>query len=286
MATMETLRTPAKNTWCPGCGNFGILMAIKRALVNLKLDPSKTVIVTGIGCHAKLADYVRTNSFYGIHGRVLPMATGIKLANHDLKVMGFAGDGDAYAIGLGHLGHAARRNIDVTYIVHDNMVYGLTTGQTSPTSQRGYRSKSTPHGAPELPINPIAEALANNASFVARAFAGDMVYLSEVMMQAIEHRGFAFLDVFQPCVTFNRVNTYEFFRQRVYKLEDVGHDSTSKAKAWEKAQEWGERMPIGVFYRETRPVYSEGIPAITTEPLIRSGIVEPGKIDELIRGFA
>lgn len=283
---METLKTPAKNTWCPGCGNFGILMAIKRALVNLKLDFSKTVVVTGIGCHAKLADYVRTNSFYGIHGRVLPVATGIKLTNHDLKVIGFAGDGDAYAIGLGHLGHAARRNIEVTYIVHDNMVYGLTTGQTSPTSQRGYRSKTTPHGAPELPINPIAEALANNASFVARAFSGDMVYLSEVMMQAIQHRGFAFLDVLQPCVTFNRVNTYQFFRERVYRLEETGHDPTSKAKAWGKAQEWSQRIPIGIFYKETRPVYCEGIPAIGVQPLINSNVVAPEKIDEMVRALA
>jgi len=286
MATMETLKTPPKNNWCPGCGNFGILMAIKRALVNLKLDPSQTVIVTGIGCHGKVADYVRTNSFYGIHGRVLPAATGIKLANHDLKVIGFAGDGDAYAIGFGHFAHAARRNIDMTYIVHDNMVYGLTTGQTAPTSQRGYRSRSTPFGAPELPVNPIAEALASNASFVARAFAGDMPYLTQVMMQGIQHRGFAFIDVFQPCVTFNRVNTYDFFRERVYKLEDMGHNPTNKATAWEKAQEWGAKIPIGVFYKETRPVYSEGIPAIGPRALIRSGVVAAEKIDEMIRSLA
>ncbi|MEM2904491.1 MAG: thiamine pyrophosphate-dependent enzyme [Candidatus Bathyarchaeia archaeon] len=285
MAMTDALKTPTKNTWCPGCGNFGILTALKRALVKLKLDPSRTVIVTGIGCHGKMADYVRTNSFYGIHGRVLPAATGIKLANHDLKVIGFAGDGDAYAIGFGHFAHAARRNIDITYIVHNNMVFGLTTGQTAPTSQRGYRSKTHPQGVPELPLNPVAEALASNASLVARAFSGDMPYLTEIMVQGIQHRGFAFIDVFQPCVTFNRVNTYDFFRQRVYKLEDVGHDPTDKVEAWRKAQEWGEKIPIGVFYKETRPVYSEGIPAIGTEPLIKSPLVAAEKIDGMIRSL-
>ena len=262
MVELSELGTTVENTWCPGCGNFGLLMSFKNALVDLGLRRDEVAIVAGIGCHGKITDYVNVNALHTIHGRVLPTATGVKLANHGLTVVGFAGDGDAYNIGIGHLPHAARRNIDITYIVHDNLVYGLTTGQTSPTSRRGYVSKTTPRGSFEPGINPIAQALAGGASFVARGFVGEPHHLRELFKEAISHEGFALVDVLQPCVTWNRVNTYQFYRERVYKLEEEGHDPGSIDEAHRRATEWGDRIPIGVFYREERPVYRSNFPSL------------------------
>jgi 2-oxoglutarate ferredoxin oxidoreductase subunit beta len=266
MVELSELGTPVKNTWCPGCGNFGILMTFKNALVELGLEREEVAIVSGIGCHGKITDYVNVNALHTIHGRVLPTATGVKLANHGLTVIGFAGDGDAYNIGIGHLPHAARRNVDITYVIHDNLVYGLTTGQTSPTSKRGYVSKTTPRGSFEPGINPLTQALASEASFVARGFVGEPHHLRELFVQAISHEGFALLDVLQPCVTWNRVNTYQFFRERVYKLEE-GHDPGSFDEAYRKAREWGDRIPIGVLYSEERPSYRNNFPALEKGPL-------------------
>ena len=269
MVELKDLGTPVENTWCPGCGNFGILMTFKNALLDLGLEREEVAIVSGIGCHGKITDYVNVNALHTIHGRVLPTATGVKLANHGLTVIGFAGDGDAYNIGIGHLPHAARRNVDITYVVHDNLVYGLTTGQTSPTSKRGYVSKTTPRGSFEPGINPLTQALASDASFVARGFAGEPHHLRELFVQAISHEGFALLDVLQPCVTWNRVNTYQFFRERVYKLEEEGHDPGSFDEAYRKAREWGDRIPIGVLYSEERPSYRNNFPALEKGPLAR-----------------
>jgi 2-oxoglutarate ferredoxin oxidoreductase subunit beta len=184
--TRQDLKTEQSINWCPGCGNFGILRALQTALVDLKLPQEKYLVVTGIGCHGKLFNYINTNGFHGIHGRVLPFATGAKLANHDLIVLGFAGDGDQYDEGVGHFPHAARRNIDVKLFTHDNKVYGLTTGQTAPTSPRGYKSKTSPRGSIPAPINPLMLALASNASFVARGFVGDVTHLKE-LMKALHH---------------------------------------------------------------------------------------------------
>ncbi len=224
MTMMQDLATPVPNTWCPGCGNFGLLMAMKRAIIQLDIEREQVVAVSGIGCHGKITDYIKVNALHVIHGRVLPAATAIKLANQDLTVIGFAGDGDAYNIGMGHLPHAARRNTNITYIVHDNLVYGLTTGQTSPTSKKGFMSKTTPRGAFVPGINPLTQALASDATFVSRGYAGDMHHLTEIFKRAISHEGFALVDVLQPCVAWNRVNTFEFYKERVYKLEEVGHD--------------------------------------------------------------
>jgi len=269
MVELKELATPIENTWCPGCGNFGLLMAVKRAIVQLGLDREKVVAVAGIGCHGKITDYIKVNALHAIHGRVLPAASAIKLANQDLTVIGFAGDGDAYNIGMGHLPHAARRNANITYVVHDNMVYGLTTGQTSPTSRKGFESKSTPRGVFELAINPLAQALSSNASFVARGFAGDTHHLTEIMKQSIEHEGFALVDVFQPCVAWNNVNTYSFYRERVYKLDEENHDPMDIKKAYEKALEWGDRIPIGVIYREERPAYIDYFPYLKGKSISR-----------------
>jgi len=266
------LNTSAKVTWCPGCGNFGILSAFRGALVELGLEREQVVVVSGIGCHGKISDYVNVNTFHGIHGRVLPFATGVKLANPDLAVFGFSGDADCYDEGWDHFCHAVRRNIDVTLIVHNNMVLGLTTGQTTATSQTGFRTKSTPFGSVVPPLNPIAHALISSGSFVARGFAGDPKHLQGLIVQAAKHRGFNYIDVFQPCVTFNYLNSFEWFRQRVYKLEDTGHNVSDRQKALEKSFEWGERIPIGVFYKDERPTFSGNLPQVKGVPLTKLSI--------------
>ncbi|HDQ06471.1 MAG TPA: 2-oxoacid:ferredoxin oxidoreductase subunit beta [Candidatus Bathyarchaeota archaeon] len=270
MVTLEDLKTPKTNTWCPGCGNFGILMAFKKALIELGIEREEAVLVSGIGCHGKMVNYVNVNGFHGIHGRVLPLAKGIKLANPKLTVVGFAGDADQYNEGWGHFAHAVRMNVDMTLIVHDNMVLGLTTGQATSTSQQGFKSKSTPFGVIPPMLNPVAHALVSDGTFVARGFSGDMFHLKSLIVEAIKHRGFAFIDVFQPCVTFNYLNTYDWFRQRVYKLEEEGHDVTDRRKALEKAFEWGDRIPIGIFYNKERPTYNDNLPHVKDAPLTRA----------------
>ncbi|MCJ7429734.1 thiamine pyrophosphate-dependent enzyme [Candidatus Bathyarchaeota archaeon] len=263
------MNTPAKNTWCPGCGNFGILSALKGALVEVGIEREQVVAVSGIGCHGKISDYVNVNTFHGIHGRVLPLATGIKLANPALAVFGFSGDADCYDEGWDHFCHAVRRNIDVTLIVHNNMILRLTTGQTTATSQTGFRTKSTPFGSAVPPLNPIAHALVSNGSFVARGFAGDPKHLQSLIVQAARHRGFNYIDIFQPCVTFNYLNTFEWFRQRVYKLEEARHDVSDRQKALEKSLEWGDRIPIGVFYKDDRPTFRDNLPQVRGIPLTK-----------------
>ena len=269
MITLEDLKTPKKNTWCPGCGNFGILMAFKKALIQLGLERDQVVLVSGIGCHGKMVNYVNVNGFHGIHGRTLPLATGIKLANPNLTVVCFAGDADCYDEGWGHFSHAIRRNIDITLIVHNNMVLGLTTGQTTATSQKGFRTKSTPFGSIPPALNPIAHALVSNGTFVGRGYSGDMMSLTGLMAEAIKHRGFAFLDVFQPCVTFNYLNTYDWFKERVYKLEEEGHDYTDRQKAIKKSFEWQDRIPVGVFYKEERSTYLDCLPHVKNQALTK-----------------
>lgn len=275
------MKTAQKITWCPGCGNFGILSAFKDALVELGLERENVVIVTGIGCHGKIVDYLNVNGFHGLHGRVLPVATAIKLANPDLEVIGFSGDADCYDEGWDHFCHAVRRNMDVTVIVHDNMVLGLTTGQTTATSQKGFKSKSTPFGSVIPPLNPLAHALAANGTFVARGFAGDTKHLQKLMVEAIKHKGFGYIDVFQPCVSFNYVNTWDFYRQRVYKLEETEHDVRDKQKALEKSSEWGEKIPIGVFYKEERPTYRDSLPHVKDVPLTKLPI-DDVDIDQIL----
>ena len=271
MVSVAELGTEKKITWCPGCGNFAILTALKRTISELDLEPEKVVVITGIGCHGKMGDYVRVNSFHTIHGRVLPIATGIKLANPELVVMGFAGDGDAYAIGIGHLPHAIRRNIDVVYVVHNNRIFGLTTGQATPTTPKGMRTRSTPYGVPERPLNPLIMALALGATFVARGFAGDVNHLTYLFKEAVKHRGFAFIDVIQPCVTF--YNTYQYYRERVYRLEDEGHDPSDWEAAFQKAREEeltnDERVPIGIFYRAEEPTLLDEFPHLAGKPLVK-----------------
>jgi 2-oxoglutarate/2-oxoacid ferredoxin oxidoreductase subunit beta len=270
--------TPA---WCPGCGNFGILAAVKKTLVELNLDPHNILLVSGIGQAGKLPHYTKGNVFNSLHGRPLPPAIGAKLANSELIVIAISGDGDGYGEGGNHFIHAARRNHDITYLVHNNQIYGLTKGQTSPTSDIGFVTKTTPQGAPP-PINPITLAIAAGASFVARAFAGDIDYLSQIIKQGINHRGFALIDILQPCVSFNHKNTYQWYKERVYKLEQDGnYDPSDKNAAFKKAQEWGEHIPTGVFFREDRPTYESEFSALRKDTLV-SQPIEPLKTERLL----
>src|SRR6202047_2238092 len=242
--------------WCPGCGDFGVLKAVKTGAAKAGVLPKDLVIVSAIGCSSNLPGYVHSYGFHSLHGRAVAVATGIRLANTDLKVVINGGDGDGYGIGMGHFIHAMRRNLDLTYVVMDNQIYGLTTGQASPTTTKEARTKSTPNGNVEFPINPIALALVSGATFVARAFSGEPNHMADLISAGIQHKGFALIDVFSPCVTYNKVNTYAYFKKRCYKLEDEkGYDSASVGAATERAHEWGDRIPIGLFYQSEQPTY-------------------------------
>lgn len=274
MVELADLKTVGQPNWCPGCGNFAIWHALKSAIVELRLEPHNVVIFSGIGCSSKMPHWVNTYGFHGIHGRPLPIATGARLANNNLTVIAVGGDGDGYGIGIGHFIHSMRRNLNITYIVTNNQVYGLTTGQTSPTSDKGFTTKSTPTGVIEMPINPIALAIASEATYISRGFSKEMKHLTKLIVDGVRHEGFALIDVLQPCVTFNRKNTYEWFSKRVYKLEETDHDVTNKQAAFLKSLEWNGRIPIGLFYREIRPTYEDELPQIAEAPLVRQRIEE------------
>ncbi|MDD5155687.1 MAG: thiamine pyrophosphate-dependent enzyme [Candidatus Omnitrophica bacterium] len=257
------LGTYAQNTWCPGCGNFAILNAAKAALSSLAQEGTpleNVVLVSGIGCHAKIVDYINANSFYSIHGRVVPAAEGIKLARPNLKVIGFAGDGDAYGEGMEHLIFAAKRNIDITMIIHNNRVYGLTTGQYTPTSPLGFRGRSTPLGTSELPINPLELMLSSGATFIARGTSHGLELLKKIFKEAILHKGFALVDVLQVCVTY--YNMYQYYDKRAYELKD--HDYTDYYKAMDKIREWDynadKPIALGTFYKKELPAFEDRLP--------------------------
>ncbi len=253
--------------WCPGCGNFAIRSAFRQALIELELLPHQVMLVSGVGQAAKLPIYISGNSFTGLHGRSLPAAQAIKLVNPALKVFVFGGDGDGYAEGGNHLLHALRRNVDLTYIVHDNQVFGLTKGQASPTSLEGYVGGITPEGTRMPPFNPLPFAIAMNTGFVARAFSGDTDHLVAMIKAAARYPGFALLDVLQPCVSFNKVNTYKWYQERVYYLPD-DYDPTNKMLAFEKAHEFSERIPLGIIYKCKRPSYTAGFDNKPERPLV------------------
>src|SRR3989344_5947277 len=267
MARPEDFNTPMTPVWCPGCGNFGILMAVKQAMAEAGIKNHEAVVVSGIGCSDKYNQYINTYGFESIHGRILPVAMGIRLANHKLKVIAIGGDGDGYGIGMCHFIHAMRRNLDITYIVCDNQIYGLTTGQTSPTSDKGFKTKSTPEGNIEMPINPLVLALSSGATYIARGFAGDVPHLKNLIIEGIKHKGFSLIDVFQPCVTFNYKNTYEWFSRKTYKLEKNGHNPASREAAFKKAFE-EDRLPLGIFYVEHKQTYEDEVAQIKEKPLV------------------
>ncbi|MFC1986929.1 2-oxoacid:ferredoxin oxidoreductase subunit beta [Chloroflexota bacterium] len=273
-----------KPAWCPGCGNFGILSAVNKALVKLNLKPHQVLLVSGIGQAGKLPHYTRGNVFNSLHGRPIPPAIGAKIANPELTVIAVSGDGDAYGEGGNHWLHAMRRNHNITYLVHNNQVYGLTKGQASPTSDQGFITKTTPYGA-SPPVNPIALAIVAGASFVSRGFAGDAEHLTKLINLGITHKGFSLIDILQPCVTFNQKNTYSWYRERVYKLEDEAkYDPGDKLAALDKAQEWGDRIPIGVIYQKDLPTFEEQLPALKKEPLVKQKI-KPKQVENLLDEF-
>lgn len=267
--TLPELKGKVDPDWCPGCGDFGVLAAFQKALVELQIQPYNVVTISGIGCSSNLPGFIETYGMHTLHGRALAVATGVKMANHDLTVVITGGDGDGFGIGGNHFMHTIRRNVDLLYLAMDNQIYGLTTGQVSPTSRVGMKTKSTPFGSVEGPINPVALALAAGGSFVARGFSGDQKHLTDLIKQGLQHKGFAFIDVFSPCVTYNHDNTYPWFKARVKRLEDdPAYDSANWIMAMEKSQVWGEEIPIGKFYQRTdvpalhelEPVLDEGGP--------------------------
>jgi 2-oxoglutarate ferredoxin oxidoreductase subunit beta len=269
MVTFEDYKGQ-KPAWCPGCGNFAILNTLKRALVELDIEPHQFTIVSGIGQGAKLPHYTQCNMFNGLHGRTLPVATGLRLANHGMQVIAIAGDGDCYGEGGNHLIHAIRRNINVKLFVHNNQVYGLTKGQASPTSMQGVATKTQPFGNIAEQLNPLALAISLDCSFVARAFAGasDLTFLKHIMEEALRHEGFALVDILQNCITFNRINTFHWYKERVYHLEE-GYDPSDRIEAFKRSLEWGEKIPVGIFYRNKRKTFEESIPVIQEFPLIK-----------------
>jgi 2-oxoglutarate ferredoxin oxidoreductase subunit beta len=246
-----------------------VLKSLKEALVSLNIPGHRVLVVSGIGCSSNLPGFIRAYGVHSLHGRALPVATGAKLANHRLHVVAVGGDGDGYGIGLSHVVHAARRNLDLTYVVMNNEVYGLTTGQASPTTMLDMRTKTTPRGCAEMPINPIALGIVSGATYVARAFSGDPKQMARIIAGGIAHRGFALIDCMSPCVTYNKLNTFPWFKERVYRLEDEsGYDPRNLIQAMEKAYEWGDRIPLGLFFQMDRPTYEDSEPVLQRGPVV------------------
>jgi len=271
-------KSAVKPTWCPGCGDFGVLASLYQSLARMQLDPSSTVVVSGIGCSSRLPFFVQTYGFQTAHGRVLPVAMGVKIANPALTVIAVGGDGDGFSIGGGHLVHAVRRNPNITYVVMDNEIYGLTKGQTSPTSPRGIKTKSTPFGSPDSPINPMAWVLASGVSFAARAFSGDPKLTTELITAAVQHPGFSFVQVMSPCPTFN--NTFDLWRGQIARLPE-GYDPSSRLHAMEQAFRT-DAIPVGLFFQEERPTM-DGQIHVTDHPARSTRRYDPQALLETYR---
>lgn len=260
--TPKDFATATPSWWCPGCGDFGVLSALKQAMAELGKQPKDVAFVSGIGCSGKISGYLHSYAFHGVHGRALPVASAIKLANRDLTVIAAGGDGDGYAIGAGHFVHAVRRNIDMTYIVMDNQTYGLTKGQSSPTSATGYVASVSPDGNPDTPLNGLALALAAGATFIARGFSAQPKQMVAMIKAAVEHRGFSIVEVMSPCVTYNKINTYAWFKENV---EDVtareDYAPNDRAAAFAALMREGD-IPLGIIYKEDRPTFEDrtGLP--------------------------
>lgn len=257
--------------WCPGCGDFGLLTAFKKVYPLLGLSNHQVMTVSGIGCSSNLPGFINTYGLHTLHGRSLPIAQGFKLANHRMTVVAVGGDGDGYGIGVGHLVHAMRRNIDMTYVVMNNAIYGLTTGQTSPTSGLRMKTKSTPFGNPELPLNPLTLALGSGCSFVARAYTGEVNRLVEILQEALRHPGFSLVDTFSPCVTFNTINTHQFYKQNIRDINKNGHDSSDIYAAFREATR-EDYIAVGVFYKKERPQYEASEEETLAEPLVKHSL--------------
>ncbi|GLB60581.1 2-oxoacid:ferredoxin oxidoreductase subunit beta [Cytobacillus sp. NCCP-133] len=287
MSTLKEFRMDIKPNWCPGCGDFSVLAAIQKSVVSLNIEPEDMALISGIGCSGRISGYVNVYSMHTMHGRALAVAQGVKLANPDLNVICAGGDGDGFGIGLNHFAHAARRNVDITYIVMDNQIYGLTKGQMSPTSPHGMETKSSPGGNPEQPVNPLQMALASGSSFIAQAFSGDVKQLMSLIEQGIKHKGFSFINVFSPCVTFNKILTYEFFKKNLVILEEKkGYDPSNRGMAFNIVEETSS-MFTGVLYKNERKTLTESLPKGSGTNMLRQGYfsLNESMKDKLIKRF-
>ncbi|MCQ6280121.1 2-oxoacid:ferredoxin oxidoreductase subunit beta [Bacillus sp. EB600] len=287
MATFKDFRNDVKPNWCPGCGDYSVQAAIQRAVANVGLEPENLAVISGIGCSGRISGYINSYGVHGIHGRALPIAQGLKMANRDLTVIASGGDGDGFAIGMGHTVHAIRRNINITYIVMDNQIYGLTKGQTSPRSAMGFKTKSTPEGSIEEAISPMKLALSVGATFVAQSFSTDLKELTALIEAGINHDGFSFINVFSPCVTYNKVNTYDWFKENLMKLSDVdGYDSSSKDIAMSTLLKH-KGLVTGLVYQNTeRPSYQELVPHYAKTPLSQADLtLDQAYFDKLVNEF-
>jgi 2-oxoglutarate ferredoxin oxidoreductase subunit beta len=281
MLTHTDFESNYKSHWCPGCGNFGILAAMKEALAALDIPPHRILIVSGIGQAAKTPHFMKCNFFHSLHGRALPLATGAKVANHKLNILVNTGDGDCYGEGGNHFIHAIRRNLDVTVLAHNNRVYGLTKGQASPTSDTGMKTKMQPQGVLSDPFNPISVALALGCGFVARGFSGDPSYLSELIQAGMRHKGFSLIDILQPCVSFNHVNTHQWYKKRIKPIPS-DHDVADLNAAFALSQIWGDEIPVGIFYRKESPSFTERIAGLTSDIPLVSRAYDPAPLSELL----
>ncbi|MDD5749778.1 MAG: 2-oxoacid:ferredoxin oxidoreductase subunit beta [Patescibacteria group bacterium] len=282
----KDFNTDYQCTWCPGCGNFGIMIALKKALTELGLKPENILLVYGIGCSGNAVNFIKTYAWHSLHGRTLPTAVGAKLANKDLTVIVMAGDGDGYGEGMGHFIHGVRGNADITYITHNNKLYSLTTGQSAPTSDKGTKTKSTPDGLIEVAANPMSLALSAGGSFVSRGFSGNAEHLKELFKKAILHQGFSLVDVFQPCVTFNHTNTFKYYFDRLYNLDEkTDYDKSDLQAAFRESLLWGDKIPYGLFYQDRRPSYGDHLPQLKGQALVKRKMLVR-KIEKLMKEFA
>lgn len=287
LATFKDFRNDVKPNWCPGCGDFSVQAAIQRAAANVGLEPDQLAVVSGIGCSGRISGYIKSYGFHSIHGRSLPIAQGVKMANRDLTVIASGGDGDGFAIGMGHTIHAIRRNIDVTYIVMDNQIYGLTKGQTSPRSGTGFKTKSTPEGSIEPALSPMETALTVGATFVAQSFSTDLKDLTSIIEAGIKHKGFSLINVFSPCVTYNKINTYDWFKENLTKLANVeGYDSSSREMAMQTLMKHNG-LVTGIIYQDKeRKSYQELAKGYAETPLAHSDLnLTQEHFDKLLKEF-
>jgi 2-oxoglutarate/2-oxoacid ferredoxin oxidoreductase subunit beta len=265
---LSDFNTERRPTWCPGCGDYSVWNSLKKSFVSLNLRPHEILMVHGIGCSGNGTNFIRTYAFHSLHGRTLPVATGAKLANHKLTVIAVGGDGDGLSIGSNHLVHTCRRNINLTYLLCDNKIFGLTNGQAAPTSDRGLRTRSEPSGVLEIPLNPVLLALVSGATFVARGFSGDVKHLSEIIKKAIKHRGFSFVDILQPCITLDRSNTYKFYRGKIYRIDELKNYDRKDLDRAIKTSMGEDKIPIGIFYQVEKPLYEDELKQIERKPLV------------------
>jgi 2-oxoglutarate ferredoxin oxidoreductase subunit beta len=287
MATFKDFRNKVKPNWCPGCGDFSVQAAMQRAAANIGLEPENLAVVAGIGCSGRISGYINAYGFHGIHGRSLPIAQGVKMANRELTVIASGGDGDGFAIGMGHTVHAMRRNIDMTYIVMDNQIYGLTKGQTSPRSEAGFKTKSTPAGSIESALGAMELAIATGASFVAQSFSSDLKGLTSLIEQGIQHKGFSLINVFSPCVTFNKINTYDWFKENITDLSTIeGYDSSNRMKAMQTLMEHNGLVTGLIYQDKEKSSYESMVKGFKPEGLAHQSLeIGEEKFNQLIKAY-